>query len=220
MVKNRLLTFFMCFFIIVLIISFSVGLPIYFRGFYYSQIESLGITKASGLENSKIIEAYDDILDYLTLKDSEFSAGEIKFTPSCESHFTDCRVLFTINFIAFFISAAVIIFLLILNKKRHFKFSKPFNLHFTFICGFFIILTFLLIAEFFLIDFDFAFAFFHKILFLGKENWIFNRFEDPIITILPKKFFVNCGIFIICSITLLSLCLMVFGFIKSNREIK
>ena len=41
--KNKLLTALLGFFVAILIITFSIGLPIYFRPFYYMQIDALDI---------------------------------------------------------------------------------------------------------------------------------------------------------------------------------
>ena len=44
---------------------------------------------------------------------------------------------------------------------------------------------------------------FHKIFFPGKENWMFDPFEDPVINILPAEFFASCAILIV-SVILIS----------------
>ncbi|MBO5356271.1 MAG: hypothetical protein J6A95_00760 [Clostridia bacterium] len=45
---NRALTAVLSVFIVLLVITFSIGLPIYVRPFYYMQIESLGIPEKTG----------------------------------------------------------------------------------------------------------------------------------------------------------------------------
>ena len=46
--KNKLLTALLGFFVAILIITFSIGLTIYFRPFYYMQIDALDIEAYSG----------------------------------------------------------------------------------------------------------------------------------------------------------------------------
>lgn len=46
-------------------------------------------------------------------------------------------------------------------------------------------------------NFDRAFTVFHSLFFPGKDNWIFDPAQDPIITLMPEEFFRNCAIFIL-----------------------
>ena len=55
--KDKILTGLLGFFIAILIISFSIALPIYFRPFYYMQIESLNIEEYSGADYDTIKKA-------------------------------------------------------------------------------------------------------------------------------------------------------------------
>ena len=55
--KNKLLTALLGFFVAILIITFSIGLPIYFRPFYYMQIDALDIEAYSGADRETIVEA-------------------------------------------------------------------------------------------------------------------------------------------------------------------
>ena len=55
-----------------------------------------------------------------------------------------------------------------------------------------------------LVNFDFAFKLFHAILFPGKDNWLFDPYDDPIIMLLPEDFFMACGIFI--AVSMLTIC--------------
>ena len=87
--KNKLLTGLLGFFIAILIITFSIGLPIHFRPFYYMQIDSLGIEEYSGFDRETIVEAYDELLDYLTLPGHDFSTGKLRYSESGKDHFVD-----------------------------------------------------------------------------------------------------------------------------------
>ena len=102
--KNKILSGLLAFFIAILIITFSIGLPIYFRPFYYAQIDILDIEAYSGADYETIKEAYDELLDYLTVPGKEFSTGDFKYSENGKSHFVDCKVLFDLNAYAFLIS--------------------------------------------------------------------------------------------------------------------
>ena len=69
--KNRIFTALTGICIAVLIITVSIGLPIYVRPFYYSQIDALNIEQYSGADRETIIEAYDELLDYLPIPGKE-----------------------------------------------------------------------------------------------------------------------------------------------------
>ena len=74
--------------LILFIITCSIGLPIYFRPFYYSQIDALDIKEyvlyysdalnlgftEEQITNEALKEAYDEVLDYLTIG-TEFGTG-------------------------------------------------------------------------------------------------------------------------------------------------
>ena len=79
------------------ILSFSISLPIYFRPFYYAHIGALNLAETSGFTAAEIKEAYNAVLDYLTLPGREFSAGVLAFSPDGAAHFADCKVLFNLN---------------------------------------------------------------------------------------------------------------------------
>lgn len=217
MLKNRILTALMCLFIILLTITFSISLPIYIRPIYYAHIEPLNLEESTGKSKAQIIEAYDEVLDYLTLPGKEFGTGEFKHSQNGKSHFEDCKILFDINIITLVVSLLGIIVLCLFKQKKFYNFSRPFGLHFLFACGALPTALFLIIGAIASIDFDKAFEVFHKIFFYGKENWIFDYREDEIIKALPQEFFLNCAVIIAVSVILLSLALIVFGIIKSKK---
>ena len=189
--KNKLLTGLLGFFVAILIITFSIGLPIYFRPFYYLQIDLLDIEEYSGADRETIVEAYNELLDYLTVPGKEFSTGEFPYSEQGKSHFVDCKVLFDLNITAFIISLVGVATLLILKKVGIFELWRPFGMNITFCSGAYTLGGFALIGGLVALDFDTAFTIFHKIFFPGKDNWLFSWYEDAIIRILPQDFFMN-----------------------------
>lgn len=216
--KNKLLTGLLGFFIAILIITFSIGLPIYFRPFYYIQIDTLDIVERTGYDRETIIEAYNELLDYLTIPGNEFGTGDFVYSESGKSHFVDCKVLFDLNLYAFLISLVGFVTLIILNKKGVFELWRPFKMNIAFSSGAYTLGGFALIGGLAAMNFDVAFTVFHTIFFPGKENWMFDPNTDAIINALPQEFFMNCAIMILCSIILLSLVCIAYGLIGRYKE--
>lgn len=239
--KNKLLTALLGFFTAILIITFSIGLPIYFRPFYYAQVDLYikdeynsqaeewqswaekyykedEYVKFENLSSDEIKDAYDEVLDYLTIPGNEFGTGKLPYREWTESHFADCKALFDLNASAFIISAFGVAVLLILNRRRVFELWKPFKMSITFCSGAYTLAGFAIIGGLAALDFDKAFTIFHAIFFPGKENWIFNPLYDRVILIMPQDFFMNCAILILVSIILLCLGCIAYGLIPRLRE--
>lgn len=212
--KNKVLTLLYIISVAVLILTISIGLPIYVRPFYYMQIKSLGLEEYSGYTLSQIITAYDSVLNYLTLPFTKFSVGELPYSNDGYLHFKDCKALFMLNFYGLVISLAVTVLLSVLNKKGKislitFKGFTP-----SFYSAIIALIIPLTLGTIAVINFNVAFTLFHTILFPGKTNWYFNPYYDPIILLLPEEFFMACGIFI--AISMLTIC----GFIIVNNVIR
>ena len=222
--KNKLLTGLLGFFAAILIITFSIGLPIYFRPFYYAQIDILDIPNYlsyidsyAGMDREDIKEAFDEVMDFLTLPGNEFGTGKLPYSEEGKSHFVDCKWLFDLNAGAFIVSLIGVAVLIILNKKGIFQLWRPFGMSVLFSTGAFTLGGFAVIGGLCAIDFDVAFEVFHKIFFPGKDNWLFNPYTDGIIMILPQEFFMNCAILILVSIILLCVGCIIYGVIPKMR---
>ncbi len=204
--------------IFVFIITFSIGLPIYCRFFYYLQIEPLGILENTGYDYQTIKSSYDAVLDFLTLPGVPFSAGVFKYSESGASHFYDCKVLFNLNAIALAISTVIIIVGIILDKSKKFTLLRWKGFHPAFYSAVGIFVFFLILIGLVSINFSMAFTVFHKIFFPGKDNWTFDPRFDEIINALPEQFFLNCAILIGASIILISLCIIVFSILSRKKS--
>ncbi|MBE6531926.1 MAG: TIGR01906 family membrane protein [Ruminococcaceae bacterium] len=216
--KNKILTGVFGFALAILIITFSIGLPIYFRPFYYMQIGALEIEEYSGFDRETIVEAFDDVMDYLTIPGNEFGTGKLEYSVEGKLHFVDCKGLFDLNAVALIISLATVVTLIILAKKGIFTMCKPFGFNIMFSSGVFTLGFFALVGGIVAIDFSAAFTVFHKIFFPGKSNWLFDWWEDEIIRILPQQFFMNCAILIFSSIVILCVGAIVASIIIKKRE--
>lgn len=218
--KNKILTAVFGVALAILALTFSIGLPIYVRPFYYMQIDALGIEEYSGFDRETIVEAFDDVMDYLTVPGNEFGTGELEYSEEGKSHFVDCKWLFDLNITAFIISLLTVITLIILEKKKIFTMCKPFGFNVMFSSGAFTLGLFAIIGALASINFSAAFTIFHMIFFPGKSNWLFDWNKDQIIRILPQEFFMNCAILILSSIIILTVGMVVAAIVMKNVEKK
>ncbi len=202
------------------IISFSIGLPIYCRFFYYAQIDALSLPENTGFSFNQIKSAYDQMLNYLTLPNQTFGTGVFKFSESGAEHFKDCKILFDINLIALISSSVFLILTLLLEKKGKITLARPFNMSVSFISATAILSLLLIIGIIVAIDFSSAFTVFHHIFFAGKSNWLFNPNEMEVIKILPEQFFLNCALLIGASILIFCLSIIIYQLIKRKNKQK
>ena len=204
MVKNKILTALLGVCIAILVITVSIGLPIYVRPFYYAHIDALDMTEYTGLTKEEIKDGYDEVLDFLTLPGKEFGTGVFKYSEEGKSHFEDCKVLFDLNITMLIISLVGTVALLVLYKKGVYKVCQPHSFNLLFTIGAYTLGTFGTIAALASINFDKAFEIFHKIFFPGKDNWLFNWYTDEIIQVLPQDFFMHCATLICVGVITLS----------------
>ena len=217
--KSRVFSVLFAVALFLLIISFSIGLPIYLRPFYYAHISACELEANSGYTEEEIREAYDEVLDYLTLPHKEFGTGVMAYSESGEAHFMDCKSLFTINAVTLICSFVVVLTLFALKKlgvidnlligRRSAAFWSAVSLLSLFAVAVIVVS----------VDFYGFFIIFHKILFPGKLNWYFDPRYDEIINVLPEQFFMNCALLAIGSIIILSLTLVFIEFFcKKNGK--
>lgn len=194
-----------------LILTFSIGLPIYCRPFYYAHIEPLGLAAQTGYSKTEIKAAFNELLDYLTLPGQEFSTGVMAFSRSGKAHFADCKMLFDLNLIIFSASLATVVTLAALRRSGRVKSLTLGKRHASFYAGISAVAVPLVIGLFAAADFERAFTVFHKVFFPNKDNWLFDPVTDEIINALPITFFRNCAILIGVSIVILSVFSIVLG---------
>lgn len=202
--ENRTLPVVFASALLLFIITASIALPIYIRPFYYAHVEALDLPGVSGFTADRIIEAYNEILDYLTLPGREFSTGTIAHSESGQAHFEDCRFWFQLNGTVLLLSGICLAVFWILRRGGRIGKLRIGRLPASSVAAL-TALTLLTVTVFLAVtDFDQAFTLFHQLFFPGKENWVFDYREDPIILVLPKRFFMNCAILIGAGILCLS----------------
>jgi len=197
-VINVTATVIFCICLVLFMLTFAIGLPIYCRFFYYIQIKTLNMEQNTGWTYAEIKTAYDEVLNFCTLPwVNEFSAGSLAFSEEGAAHFADCKVLFNLNIGVFFGSAAVMGAILLLKQCKIVEIlsAKGHRAYFYAAIAA-VALPVVLIAIIAIVGFDKAFEGFHTLFFPGKDNWLFDPDEDEIINVMPEEFFMNCAIII------------------------
>lgn len=216
--KNKLLTALFGICLVLFMLTFSIGLPIYCRFFYYIQIKTLNMEEETGWSYDTIKDAYDEVLDYLTLPDKEFGTGDLRWSEDGKSHFEDCKVLFDLNLGLLLSSGAVLLVLLILHKLKKIKLVAARGHEVYFYSAISTLALIALLALLISIDFERAFEIFHTIFFPGKTNWTFNEYNDQIILVMPQEFFMNCAIIIGVGIACFTGSLIAADLIRAHKR--
>ena len=201
---------------VLFLLTAAIGLPIYIRPFYYAHIEAFDLERVSGYSEAEIREAYDEVLDYLTLPGKGFGTGVLPHSTEGKAHFEDCKVLFDLNASILLISGAVLAVLFAMRKRwGAYRLGK----HSAYLWAAVLSLTApILIGGLAAMDFDRAFVIFHSIFFPGKTNWVFDWYRDPIIRVLPQEFFRNCAILIGGGLVTMAGGILVWEGFKNKKE--
>ena len=175
------------------VLTASVAVPILCRPFYYAHIGPLKLEERTGLTEAEIKTAFDQMLDYC-LGAEEFSTGVLAWSEEGKAHFTDVRGLFLLDLrvlgAALCLLAAVLLYARFAGRAP----ARPLGRGFGFWAGAGLGGGFLLVGALAALDFGRAFVLFHALFFPGKDNWMFDPWEDQIISILPQEFFRNCAL--------------------------
>ena len=202
---------------IVLVATFSIAIPILWRDFYFFHIDLLNITEATGHSKSDLIMSFNELMDSLVFY-KPFSEGVFDYSISGMNHFLDCRILFTLDLVALPISFIIFLIYSILIKLNFIKVYRINGMSILFYASFVPILLLGALGVFALIDVNSAYAFFHAVLFPGKDNWVFNPYTDPIINALPEQFFLDCGILIFGVMLLILLVVIIFNIVRKVKH--
>lgn len=179
------------------VLTGSVAVPLLCRPFYYAHIGPMALEAYTGLNAEEIRQAFDQVMDFCLGLRPDFSAGVLRWSPSGASHFADVRVLFLLDLGVLALSLLALAAVLVLSRRRgllpwRFRGRGP---------GFWAAAglgtVFLGVGALAALDFDRAFIVFHALFFPGKDNWLFDWREDPVILILPQEFFRNCALLIL-----------------------
>ncbi len=179
----------------VMIISVSVTLTVLTRPIYYLDIKYLNIPQMSGISAEACRLNYDTLIDYNLLGGTrELIFPTLPMSEEGRIHFEEVRDIFT-SMQMICIAGIIVLMVWILYVKR--KNLEDYN-HTAWMrmTGIVTVTVAAAVAVAIAIDWQWAFTVMHK-MFFNNDYWIFDPVSDPVIRILPDKFFMHCGIFII-----------------------
>ncbi len=198
--KQTLLSIYSGILFTILFISLGLCVSIFFKSFYYMEIDRLNIVENSGYPKEEIKENYNALIEYC----SPFNNKELKFPTFSSSkealiHFEEVKKIFNYILLGGFISLLLLITIIYQKKKaKEFRYLRSSAL--------ITVILPLLVAFACSINFNKTFILFHKIAF-RNDYWIFSPKTDPIITVLPEQFFLDAAILIVSFVILGSILL-------------
>ena len=188
--KQKLSEWYISFVITILSISFWSVFVLFFRPLYKCSMSLFQIEKNSGFSSKRILENYNALIDYyLPWRQGKLVLPTFSQSPHAIQHFAEVKDIY--NVLIWSIPIATFLLLLYLYKNR----TKN-DIHYLKTASIMLVIAPFLLASGFVINFDKTFALFHKFLF-DNNYWLFDSKTDPIITILPDKFFMLCAVVII-----------------------
>lgn len=214
--KGKLLGITQAVLLALIVLAGSIALPILFRPFFYWHIQPMDLVSKTGLTIDEIKEAYREMMNYCIGITDTFSVGVLPFSADGAAHFTDVRNLFLLDLWALFLSAALLIPVAYLCRKRPVRLAGHTS-------GFWSAIglgaAFLIIGILAALNFRKAFEVFHKVFFPGKDNWVFDTRKDPVIKMLPMEFFRNCAILIGAFLVLGCAAMLIFdGYVRKKDK--
>lgn len=185
--------------IALIVLSGAIALPVLFRPFFYWHIGPLRLTELVELTPEQIKTAYNEMMNFCIGWTDTFSAGVLPFSVSGAEHFADVQKLFVLDLWVLVAASLLLIALRIVFHKEDLRLAGHTP-------GFWgavgLGITGSVVGAIAALDFDKAFFAFHKLFFPGKDNWLFDGRQDPVIYMLPEEFFRNCAILILAVILL------------------
>ena len=201
-------------------VTLAIALPLYFRPFFYLQIHTLHLPEQTGHTARELRDAFDELMNYLTLPGQEFGTGVFPSSAQGAAHFADCKVLMMLVVVLLFASLAVVIACRVLRRIGYFRPKRPFGLDVGFTVGVCALGVFSVIGLLLALNFQAAFTVFHKLFFPGKKNWVFYPDQDPIILMLPHAFFINCAALIAAVIIVWSVLLILLALLRREAPVE
>ena len=197
----------------VCVICISVTAFVLARPLYYWDTDNLQIPETSGYSKEICIENYDALIDYNLIGGSEkLVFPSFSMSEQGEIHFAEVKEIFiTMQVISI---AGIILFAgFMLYRKLH-GVPREGTLWMRF-TGIVLLSAVVLIGLAMTIDWQWSFEFMHKVFF-DNDYWLFDPKYDPVITILPDRFFLHCGILIVL-ISVTQSALLEWGYRRMNR---
>lgn len=190
MKNNIYLKIIFSFAISIFILLLSVKVTLDLKSLYYLDIKHLNIESQTTLTNEEIKSTYSYLINYLNDPNTiNFNIPTLQSSEQGKIHFLEVKKLFEKLSWIFSISTGIsILSIFFIYKNKAFSILNW--------CSNLLFSLCLFIWIPFYINFNKSFNFFHRMVF-KNTYWIFDPVNDPVINILPEKFFFHCAILII-----------------------
>lgn len=172
------------------LLSAAVLLTIYLAWIFYPlEIDWLGIEHLVPQSKPVIARNFEILMDYLTNPfDWSLDMPDYPSSKSGLHHFQQVKFIFHAVQIVFIVTIpAMLTFYREVISKGYLKLYSKTIL-------FLISLPLFMGGMAALVGFDAFFVYFHELLFLGDQTWLFDPAKDPVIWILPEAFFMHAFI--------------------------
>ena len=173
------------------LISVAVVFVLYFRPLYYLDIRLLHLETASGKDAVTIRRNYDALCDYLFFWNrSALFLPDFPMSEHGRIHFADCKRIFDVVQILAIVTG-ILTLAGAVSRKHTARCLR--------IAGILAIVLPAAAGSLAFFQWDALFETFHTILF-RNDYWLFDPRYDPVILILPDRFFFQCAVVILAVI--------------------
>jgi integral membrane protein (TIGR01906 family) len=194
----------------VLIMSAAAKLSLNYKGLYYSDINRLKISETVNMKDETIKENYNLIIGYLQSKTTELNLPDFNMSLQGKTHFKDVRNLYKTIDKIFYISLIItVIGIIVFTLKKLYDYMLY--------SAVILIGVPIILSIFSLSDFNYLFTLFHKLAF-NNDLWLFDPAVDPVINILPEKFFMHEAMFIFSILLVTALMLLLIYRKTKNKK--
>jgi integral membrane protein (TIGR01906 family) len=194
----------------IFILLLSVKITLNLKSLYYSDIKRLNIESQTTLTNEEIKSTYSYLINYINdPKMVDFNIPTLQSSEEGKIHFLEVKNLFKKLSWIFSISIGISLFsIFFIYRNKDFSILNWSSNLLLSLC--------LFIWIPFYTNFNKSFNFFHK-TFFRNNYWIFDPKNDPVINILPEKYFFHCAVLII-SIVVIGALILKTLYIKSLKN--
>lgn len=175
------------------------------------EINRLNVAESSGLSVEEIKSNYDALIEY----NSVFYRGDLEFptlamSESGRIHFEEVKVIFVaLQLMGIILGLISVIWAVIKIRNGDYKFLR--------LSAILSLLLPITVAVFIATNWNRTFVLFHE-LFFNNNYWIFDAATDPVITILPDRFFMDSAILIVVLIILGAIVLnLLYELLSKNK---
>lgn len=173
------------------LLALAILMTIYSAWLWYPlEVDHLKLKQVVFMSKDAILHNYNGLLNYLT-NPFETSLTFASFRSSTDGlkHFADVKWLFHLTQVVFL----GLLYPTVKDFKQRFKTKSFWSIQRPLMIAALFPLMIGLMAS--VIGFENFFTLFHKVLFVGDSNWLFDPLKDPVIWILPEVFFLHCFLF-------------------------